>query len=214
MSVALTRGVNLTWVSEQTGVAESTLKKHYGRYIHSSEADALELAKIDSGQTTIGQLRIAGISGLVDVTRRYQTLPPSFETPVFRDAPVYGVTPRGDFKSRPSPATCNELQRIVVDSTGPASRRLRSVVDLCSRNGASKARAIGLRRGWAAGALPRLGGKGRSPTMASRTPPSLTKPDLGTWHFRLQTGEGRSRIRPLRNNGCAHRNPGCNTSLE
>ncbi len=47
VSVALTKGVNLTWLSEQTGVMESTLRTHYGRFIHASHADALELAKID-----------------------------------------------------------------------------------------------------------------------------------------------------------------------
>jgi len=46
--VALTMGVNLTWLSEQTGVIESTLRTHYGRFIHASQADALELTKIDS----------------------------------------------------------------------------------------------------------------------------------------------------------------------
>ena len=30
VSVAITAGVNLTWLSEQTGVAETTLRKHYG----------------------------------------------------------------------------------------------------------------------------------------------------------------------------------------
>src|SRR5712692_3855312 len=39
-------GVNLTWLSEQTGVMESTLRTHYGRFIHASQADALEQAKI------------------------------------------------------------------------------------------------------------------------------------------------------------------------
>ena len=47
VSVALTKGVNLTWLSAQTGVMESTLRTHYGRFIHASQADALELAKID-----------------------------------------------------------------------------------------------------------------------------------------------------------------------
>ena len=47
VSVALTKGVNLTWLSEQTGVMERTLRTHYGRFIHASLADALELAKID-----------------------------------------------------------------------------------------------------------------------------------------------------------------------
>ena len=37
-----------TWLSEQTGVAEGTLRTHYGRFIHVSESDALELSKIDS----------------------------------------------------------------------------------------------------------------------------------------------------------------------
>jgi integrase len=48
VSRALTNGVNLTWLSEQAGVAESTLRKHYGRFIHAGQADAIELAKIDA----------------------------------------------------------------------------------------------------------------------------------------------------------------------
>jgi integrase len=48
VSTALTRGVNLTWLSEQTGVADATLRRHYGRFIHADAADALELSKIDS----------------------------------------------------------------------------------------------------------------------------------------------------------------------
>ena len=48
MSCALTRGVNLTWLSEPTGVADGTLRKHYGKFIHADARDALELAKIDS----------------------------------------------------------------------------------------------------------------------------------------------------------------------
>ena len=50
VSIALTKGVNLTWLSEQTGVAEGTLRTHYGRFIHASKSDALELSKIDSGE--------------------------------------------------------------------------------------------------------------------------------------------------------------------
>jgi integrase len=46
ISLALTSGVSLTWLSEQTGVAVATILKHYGRFVHSSEADALELSKI------------------------------------------------------------------------------------------------------------------------------------------------------------------------
>jgi hypothetical protein len=47
--------VNLTWLSEQTGVMESTLRTHYGRFIHASQADALELAKIDSMDAKKGE---------------------------------------------------------------------------------------------------------------------------------------------------------------
>ena len=47
VSIALTRGVNLAWLSEQTGVADGTLRRHYGRFIHANAADALELSKID-----------------------------------------------------------------------------------------------------------------------------------------------------------------------
>jgi integrase len=55
VSVALMKGVNLTWLSEQTGVAESTLRKHYGRFIHASQADAIELAKIDTKASVSGR---------------------------------------------------------------------------------------------------------------------------------------------------------------
>jgi hypothetical protein len=40
VSTALTSGVNLAWLSQQTGVMESTLRSHYGRFIHASHADA------------------------------------------------------------------------------------------------------------------------------------------------------------------------------
>ena len=47
VSTALTRNVNLAWLSEQTGVADATLRRHYGRFIHAGAADAFELSKID-----------------------------------------------------------------------------------------------------------------------------------------------------------------------
>lgn len=47
ISNALTHGVNLTWLSEQTGVAESTLRKHYGRFVHTAARDSAELARLD-----------------------------------------------------------------------------------------------------------------------------------------------------------------------
>ncbi len=46
ISLALTNGVSLPWLSEQTGVAVATILKHYGRFVHSTEADDLELSKI------------------------------------------------------------------------------------------------------------------------------------------------------------------------
>jgi integrase len=54
VSTALTKGVNLTWLSEQTGVAEATLRSHYGRFIHTSLSDAMELAKIEDGGLKTG----------------------------------------------------------------------------------------------------------------------------------------------------------------
>jgi integrase len=47
ISLALTNGVSVTWLSEQTGVALTTILKHYGRFIHSSQADDLEMSKIE-----------------------------------------------------------------------------------------------------------------------------------------------------------------------
>ena len=47
VSLALTNGVNLRWLSEQTGVHESTLLRHYGSFVHTTDADERELAKID-----------------------------------------------------------------------------------------------------------------------------------------------------------------------
>ncbi len=47
ISTALTAGCNLTWLSEQTGVDEKTLRTHYGRFIHADESDRLQLNKID-----------------------------------------------------------------------------------------------------------------------------------------------------------------------
>jgi integrase len=48
LSLALTHGVGLTWLSEQTGVGVTTILKHYGRFIHSSQADDFEMSKIEA----------------------------------------------------------------------------------------------------------------------------------------------------------------------
>jgi len=50
ISLALTNGVSLAWLSEQSGVAAATLLKHYGRFVHSSEADAYQLTKIEGSK--------------------------------------------------------------------------------------------------------------------------------------------------------------------
>ena len=54
ISLALTNGVKPPWLSEQTGVAITTIFKHYGRFIHSTEADEAELSKIDADTTANG----------------------------------------------------------------------------------------------------------------------------------------------------------------
>jgi hypothetical protein len=63
VSTALTRGVNLAWLSEQTGVADATLRRHYGKFIHADAADALELSKIDSGGLESEQFAPPRVSG-------------------------------------------------------------------------------------------------------------------------------------------------------
>ena len=56
VSTALTRNVNLAWLSEQTGVADATLRRHYGRFIHADAADPFEPSKIDSDRPESVQL--------------------------------------------------------------------------------------------------------------------------------------------------------------
>jgi integrase len=46
ISLCITNRVDLAWLSSQTGVSEWTIKKHYGRFMHHPERDALELEKI------------------------------------------------------------------------------------------------------------------------------------------------------------------------
>jgi integrase len=51
--------VNLSWLSDQTGVSESTIKKHYGRFMHHPDRDALELRKIKPPQRAGRPRRVA-----------------------------------------------------------------------------------------------------------------------------------------------------------
>jgi len=44
--MALTSGVNLRWLSQQSGVHESTLLRHCGSFVHMTETDYRELAKL------------------------------------------------------------------------------------------------------------------------------------------------------------------------
>ncbi len=61
VSAALTNRVNLTWLSEQTGAAEATLRSHYGRFIHSSLSDKIELGKIDMKRPELRKLAPRGV---------------------------------------------------------------------------------------------------------------------------------------------------------
>ena len=47
ISISLTSDGNITWLSEQAGVDEKTLRKHYGRFIHAEESDRLQLSRVD-----------------------------------------------------------------------------------------------------------------------------------------------------------------------
>ena len=54
--------MNLAWLSEQTGVAATTLLKHYGKFIHTLDADRAELSKIE-GESGTDCPRIADEGG-------------------------------------------------------------------------------------------------------------------------------------------------------
>jgi hypothetical protein len=45
-SIYITNGGRWSWLSEQTGVAIQTLKRHYARYERTAEDDATELARL------------------------------------------------------------------------------------------------------------------------------------------------------------------------
>ena len=70
VSIALTRGVNLAWLSEQTGVAATTLLKHYGKFMHTLDADRVELSKIEGGTVPIGPRLAHGSEGEEDFPRK------------------------------------------------------------------------------------------------------------------------------------------------
>jgi hypothetical protein len=60
VSVAITAGVNLTWLSDQTGVAETTLRKHSAR----PESAAADFAGVGVARHPIPQVRHAGQFGV------------------------------------------------------------------------------------------------------------------------------------------------------
>jgi integrase len=45
-SIYLSNGGRIEWLSQQTGVAEGTLRKHYANYLRRRDDDAAELAKL------------------------------------------------------------------------------------------------------------------------------------------------------------------------
>jgi integrase len=81
VSIAITAGVNLTWLSDQTGVAETTLRKHYGRFVHSSLADAHELDKIDPDARTLAPGR-RRIGHRLDTANRRRSATSRFRDPI------------------------------------------------------------------------------------------------------------------------------------
>ncbi|HUO04315.1 MAG TPA: DUF3596 domain-containing protein [Candidatus Binataceae bacterium] len=60
ISLALTNGVSLAWLSEQTGVGVPTMLKHYGRFIHSTHADDLEMSKMEAKSVQFGHRAAVG----------------------------------------------------------------------------------------------------------------------------------------------------------
>ena len=73
VSLALSHGVNLCWLSEQTGVHESTLLRHYGTFVHTDDADRHELAKIDPTPAAKPSERVAKQSEPVHFGHRLAT---------------------------------------------------------------------------------------------------------------------------------------------
>jgi integrase len=60
-SLAVTRGVNPSWLEQQTGVAWATLKKHYAKYIPDQGRDQFEVMTGDGG--------LAGLTGSTRVRK-------------------------------------------------------------------------------------------------------------------------------------------------
>jgi hypothetical protein len=54
-SLAVTRGVNPSWLEQQTGVAWATLKKHYAKYIPDQGRDQLQVMTGDVGLTGLNR---------------------------------------------------------------------------------------------------------------------------------------------------------------
>jgi hypothetical protein len=66
ISYCMSNRVDLSWLSDQTGVSEWTTEKHYGRFMHHPDRDALELAKIKPPS----QLNAASASPTATAERR------------------------------------------------------------------------------------------------------------------------------------------------
>jgi integrase len=62
ISICMSNRVDLSWLSDQTGVSEWTIKKHYGRYMHHPDRDALELEKIRPPTTSVTNSIAAAMS--------------------------------------------------------------------------------------------------------------------------------------------------------
>jgi integrase len=86
VSLALTSGVNLKWLSEQTGVHESTLLRHYGSFVHTTDTDQRELAKIDPDASSEGHAQD-------QFGHRLATEEPDEEFPLWKQTSPTGFEP-------------------------------------------------------------------------------------------------------------------------
>lgn len=112
--------VNLFWLSDQTGVSESTIKKHYGRFMHHPDRDALELRKIKppqrAGRTRRVATRLGGRDQQVPTgekrasSRRKGTVWTSFGPRRTPKAPIPAENGGDGWESNP-PRTLSALKR-------------------------------------------------------------------------------------------------------
>jgi hypothetical protein len=128
VSLALTRGVNLVWLSEQTGVAATTLLKHYGKFIHTFDADRAELSKIE-GEGGRHYPRIAHEPEVENVTPRNRSwveaspteFEPEYRNPRHDVVNVFHLSGAHDRSSLSAKRTV--FRAVLLDCFKPPARR-------------------------------------------------------------------------------------------